>query len=164
MPAIKRPSPAGHVIFCDDIRQENTGKLLYIGVYAGHEMNVFAESWPVTIPKFGLAISISGDDKTLLSLTQIRIYLPGDAEESPSLQVPVQSRDMLSAMPEPRFDQDNDLMRGTTNYVVMSPLVINQEGRIRVIACFGDDTFKLGSLKVTRAPPAAMTVAPKIPD
>ncbi|MGH6853705.1 MAG: hypothetical protein ACREDJ_11035, partial [Methylocella sp.] len=48
------------------------------------------------------------------------------------------------------FDDDADLMKGFVNCTIISPLVIQKEGRIRVIAYIGNDTFKLGSLYVRR--------------
>jgi hypothetical protein len=149
MAVIKRPSPSGYVIFCDDIRQETSGKLFYIGVYAGHEMIVYADNWPVAIPKFGFSISIGADDKLFSTIKEIRVYLPGDADESPSIQIPVPYNESASSMP-PALS--GDLMRGFTNHFVVSPLLLKQEGRINAIAYFGDDIFKLGSLSVKRSP------------
>lgn len=50
------------------------------------------------------------------------------------------------------LDDDGNMMKGIMTSFGFSPLVIKQEGRIRVIAQIGDDSFKLGSWYVRRAP------------
>ena len=43
--------PYLHAIFCDDVRQEVTGKMLYIGVYSGE---LIAPGYPVLLPRFAV--------------------------------------------------------------------------------------------------------------
>jgi hypothetical protein len=151
MAVIKRQSPSGYVIFCDDIRQETNGKMIFIGVYPGNDMTVLSDSWPVTISKLSLAISYHENRDTFLSVSEIRIYLPGEPEDTPSFRIQPPPKEALQAITPPRaFDDDADLMKGFVTYTIFSPLVIQQEGGIRVIAYIGDDTFKLGSLYIRR--------------
>jgi hypothetical protein len=166
MAVIKRQSPFGYVIICDDIRQEANNKLSYIGVYAGHELSVFTDKWPVTLPKLAFSISFGADKETLLSLKEICIFLPGDSEENPTVRIPPPPKEIFTVQkPEGIFDTDGDLMRGVTSAIVISPITINEEGRIRVIAFLGNDSFKLGSLlvKKTKLPDeltAGLTINP----
>lgn len=43
--------PYLHAIFCDDVRQETTGKMLYIGVYSGE---LISPAYPVILPKLAV--------------------------------------------------------------------------------------------------------------
>ncbi len=40
--------PYLHATFCDDVRQEVTGKMLYVGVYNGE---LIAAAYPILLPK-----------------------------------------------------------------------------------------------------------------
>ena len=151
MAKIKRQSPSGYVLFCDDVRMEINGKVMYIGVYSGNDMTVFSDSWPATINKLAFAISYHENRDRFLSVSEIRVYLPGEPEDRPSLRIQPPLKEALEAIIPPRpFDNDADLMKGFVTYTIISPLVIQQEGPIRVIAYIGDDTFKLGSLYIRR--------------
>lgn len=151
MPIIKRQSPSGYVIFCDDVRPEINGKMIFVGVYPGNDMTVLVDSWPATIPKLSLVIAYHENRETFVSLSEIRVYLPGEPEDTPSFRIQPPLKEALEAIIPPRpFDDDTDLMKGFVTYTMISPLVIQQEGRIRVVAYIGDDTFKLGSLYIRR--------------
>lgn len=116
-------------------------------------MTVLGDSWPVTIPKLSLIIGYHENRDTFLSLSEIRIYLPEESDGEPSYRFPAPSQEALqSIMPPPPLDldDDGDMMKGTMISFGFSPLVIKQEGRIRVIAQIGDDSLKLGSLYVRR--------------
>jgi len=47
--------PGGHVLFCDDIREEVTGKITYIGSYTNV---MFVRVLPATIPQFCIVVTI----------------------------------------------------------------------------------------------------------
>lgn len=47
--------PHVETIFCDDIRDEVNGKVSYIGTY---NANLFAKEFPITLPKFCIAVKI----------------------------------------------------------------------------------------------------------
>lgn len=114
-------------------------------------MTVLADSWPVTIPKLSLVIAYHENSETFISLSEIRVYLPGEPEDTPSFRIQPPPKDALQAITPPRpFDDDADLMKVFVTYAIISPLVIQREGRIRVVAYIGDDTFKLGSLYIRR--------------
>lgn len=153
MSIIKRQSPAGYVIFCDEIRQEMTGKLIYIGVYPGNDMTVVGDSWPVTIQKLTLIIAYYENKDTFLSLSEILVCLPGESEDKPSFRFPPPSQEALTVITPPSpSDDDGDIVKGLTTSFGFSPLTIKQEGRLKVIARIGNDSLKLGSLYIRRAP------------
>lgn len=58
-------------IFCDDIRHELGGKLSYIGVYSGH---LFVPSFPVTLPKLCLALSVITPANQPFRKLEMRIF------------------------------------------------------------------------------------------
>src|SRR5689334_2514785 len=82
--------PVGFTIFCDDIRQEIGNKESYIGVYAGAMLIHVA--FPVTLQKFGFHVFIFEPVDTAIRRDfpiKISIYLPGDAEDQPSLSAEI---------------------------------------------------------------------------
>jgi hypothetical protein len=114
-------------------------------------MTVWADSWPVTISKLSLVITYHENIETFISVSEIRVYLPGEPEDKPSFRIQPPLKEALEAISPPRpFDDDADLMKGFVTNTIISPFVMQQEGRIRVIAYIGDDTFKLGSLYIRR--------------
>ena len=48
--------PHVETIFCDDIRDEVSGKVTYVGTYMSH---LYAKNFPLSLPKFCIAIKIT---------------------------------------------------------------------------------------------------------
>jgi hypothetical protein len=159
MRVIDFPDYTGHTIFCDDIRNEVGNKFTFVGVYPAH---MFVHSdLPATLPKFAFSITLL--QRKAVAITKnlkLRIYLPG-AEESgpPSIEAPLPDDVLATAGasgdnaeelvaedgPKPAFMAMNF-------HFVFAPLIISQEGSIRVRALLADNLVKLGSLTVKRAP------------
>ena len=55
MNEIRRSTPFGYTIFCDDVRNEINGKVTLVGVYAGDV--IVLGTLPVTLPKLGLSVN-----------------------------------------------------------------------------------------------------------
>jgi len=137
------PKAFGLTLFCEDFRMESTGKHMYIGVYTT-VMNVHAP-FPFVIPKFVFAIHYSEQPNVFSDDLSFRIFLPGDPDDTPSIEVPVskESREKI------KYDttDDEQILRMFLP-IVAQPLVLKQEGRIRVRVICGNFTAKLGTLKV----------------
>jgi hypothetical protein len=120
MSIIKRQIPSGYVIFCDDVRQEINGKTIFIGVYHGNDMTVLADSWSVTIPKLSIVIAYHENIDTFISMNEVRVYLPGEPEDSPSLRIQPPPKEALEAITPPRpLDDNAELMKGFVNYTII---------------------------------------------
>lgn len=138
--------PPGYVIFCDDIRDEVGGKQSYIGIYRGILLS--SSDFPLVLPKLGLAITVRWPNDELVEDFELRIYLPGDVDERPTVRIPVNPQVPSGTA------QENDEAQFVELYssLTMSPVVLNTTGFIKVRAVTKDKTIKLGSLAVERSP------------
>jgi hypothetical protein len=140
-------TPFGYTIFCDDIRQESNGKLIYLGVYQT-DMTIFG-TFPAILPTFTMMIRYnerrtdSGDPVT------IKIFVPGN--DQPVFQVTIDTATMRSALPRSDLPGEDEII-STLIPVRLSPLQIETEGRIKVRAYKGDDEIRLGTLNVRIVP------------
>ncbi len=132
----------GLTLFCEDFRIENTGKHMFIGVYQGG-MNVHT-AFPFVLHKFVFAIFYSETAGAFPEDITIRVFLPGDADNAPSLEVPI----VRSELPPPPEAEDKILRLFIP--IVAQPLVLRQVGKIMVRAICGDVTTKLGTLEVVQ--------------
>ncbi len=141
--------PYGWTIFCDDIRQEVGGKASLMGVYRGI---LFVHSaFPVTMPKFGLAVSyrIHFDD-TRLEDVRLDILLPGDDEIMPTAKAVIPVSQMIAEDDPPT--SPGDTFREFHANIILSPLILKEKGKISVRAIGGAGLIKLGTLKVDEKP------------
>jgi hypothetical protein len=148
--------PVGFTIFCDDIREEASGKLNLIGTY--DKVMVIHVPFPVTLPKFGFHIRIY----TPASLEVERdfpinviVYLPGDETDTPSLSSmlladPEAAKSGLENLPWQPTGEHPLLARITLNWI-LSPLILKEPGIIRVLADYKGDSLRCGSLRVISA-------------
>ncbi len=132
----------GHTIFCDDIRIEIEGKVTYVGSYVGSML--VKVPFPFTLPKFCFGVIFHQRREIYDPKLSLRIHLPGDAEDKPSVEADVQ----------PPQDLGKDL--GGEFYVIgtnmtFAPLVINSPGSIRVRMLRDGILHRIGSLNVTPA-------------
>jgi hypothetical protein len=150
------PSPYGFTVFCDDIRQEDSGKRTFVGTYAG-TMIINATALPAAIPTFGFAVTFMEPEELVRKREfpiPIHIYLPGDTEEAPSIRgelapnleaaLPLlDAIDMTPALP----DMGPRMLRADL-VISVTPLVIREAGWIRIRAPYKEETIRLGTLKV----------------
>jgi hypothetical protein len=147
-----------YTIFCDDIRQEIGGKVSYMGVYRGGKL--FAHSpFPLTLPKFGLAVHYAQKKGHFVRPTSLRVYLPGDDEGKPSIEAEFPTViDELNGDAPPIAGTDPTFIAAMIQ-LVLAPLVITQSGPIKVRAVRGDEMIRLGTLEVHQAPDVTPTPA-----
>lgn len=153
IPVADLPDIFGHTIFCDDIRVEQSGKFIYVGVYQG-AMQVHVD-FPVKLPKMSFAISIMQRVDLFIPNINIRISFPGDPEEAPSVRAEIRessegafisqatSASELASVPpsERRWVALNSNM-------TFENVEIKQAGSINVRAEIGGKLYRLGSLPV----------------
>jgi hypothetical protein len=135
---------SGYAIFCDDIRKEAGGKITLVGVY--RSIMYIRGDLPFTIPKFGVAIRYREPRDGRADEVTLRIFLPGDNENAPTIrgQFPMQQARETGAEIDPDYIDLNA-------EVVLSPLVIRKEGSMKVKVQCGAEELNLGTLIVKKA-------------
>lgn len=139
-------TPRGNVLFCDDIRMENSGKLLFIGVYTGGL--VINSDFPVALPTFYAAVSY--------------IERPGESDEPVQIVMrsswdepgtPIASADLpVDEFRKPRPPGDLEDPQFMANvHLGLAPFEIKRPGEIIVYAVRGDKEYRLGVLSVRKA-------------
>jgi hypothetical protein len=161
-----QPEVCGFTIFCDDIRQELGGKISLIGCYSG---TIFIHTeFPFTFPKFCFAITLMQRREHLDPNIEIRIVLPGDSIDAPSLVASSRETREGAVAEEtakaveglPVFDQRTVAMHVN---LIAAPLVIKEPGIIQVRAVRRGELVRLGGIRVVAAP-APATDEPLIED
>ncbi|GGK27762.1 hypothetical protein GCM10011322_12890 [Salinarimonas ramus] len=139
---------AGTALFCDDIRLEASGQTSLIGCYAGQL--IVHHAWPVTLPKLAVMALVDAPRAAPPREIVLRIVLdPGDTL---LFETRVEAtRDEPSDTAELEESPDAIVRIGLN--VVLGPLAIEQESRLRVRAVVDGAEIKLGSLKIVSAPP-----------
>lgn len=139
--------PSGHVVFCDDIRHEVTGKITFVGTYTN--VMYISGTLPAVLPKLCMGIVYRQENDCRDEVT-IKVFMPGqedDAEDVATFKLEAQP----NLIPPPT----DEFTFGEFRIFFESPgTPIVQEGRIRVRAYRGDDEIRLGSLIVTLNPDA----------
>jgi hypothetical protein len=137
--------PYGTTIFCDDIRDETTGKKTYVGVYP--QDMVVSGPFPALIPQFALAVTYLEPLSMEISPVTIKIFVPsedGKGQLAAEIDLP------LSRESE-QYNKDHDPLaqfRATLMAFKISPLVVVKEGYIKVRAYFGEEEIRLGSMRI----------------
>jgi len=155
MTILPLPEIYGYTIFCDDIRQEVGGKITFVGVYSG-TMFIHGE-FPVTFAKFAFGISLMQRREILEPNIQVQIFLPGDAEDFPSIgghiSEPVEGVVAAeTARAVERFPKSDERIVAMHMNLVAAPLVIKESGLIKVRAVRRGDLVRLGSIRVLSQP------------
>lgn len=148
MKSLRRQTPRGDTVFCDDIRQEIGGKVSYIGIYRG-AIN-FPNKLPATLSKLCFAISYVERIGESSDPVELRLFMPGDKEEKPTLvsQLPVEQ---MRKLPAPENFDSEDPAFAMIAHLQLTNVNLAEEGRIQVRAHRGDQEIRLGSIKVTSA-------------
>ena len=149
--------PRGYSIFCDDLRQEVGGKKTLVGMY--NAVMFVTDNFPVTIPKLVVLATYSEPAEKRANHVELNVYLPGESEEKPaSLRATISFEEAeraglvgkLTFGDEPRFVS-------VQSVIVLSPLVLQSEGSIKVRVRRGDEIIKLGQLLIRYASPEVVS-------
>ena len=146
MSVIQRSSPGGYAMFCDEVRREDNGKFIHLGVYL-EEMVITAPAFPVRLPR--LSVVVNYYERVGESNDPVRfvVFLPG--EEAPAGEFELTKPE--GPIPQPPADSAEDLGPPLFHMTIVIDIrdpVFKQEGRIRVRALRGDDEIRLGTLGV----------------
>jgi hypothetical protein len=135
-------TPSGYSLFCDDIRQEDNGKQILLGLYNG---DMLVNSFPILLPTFRVVIRYQERPNESRLPIKIVITAPNGSEDMIVFQADVE-REALDSVVLPS-DADHPLAIIALN-AAFTPLVLTHPGRIKVRAYRGDDEIRLGTLRV----------------
>jgi hypothetical protein len=169
MTVIPRSSPTGYAIFCDEVRREDNGKHIHLGVYVG-EMVINAPSFPVRLPRLSVVINYYETVGESTEPVRFAVFLPG--EQAPAGEFTINKPE--GPIPPPPAPEEGEQPGEPLFHVaivldIQDP-VFKQEGRIRVRAFRGDDEIRLGTLTVrfhrmdAPPPPPEQTQNRPLPD
>jgi hypothetical protein len=143
MSVISPSTPSGYSLFCDDIRQEDNGKQILIGLYHG---DMLVESFPILLPTFRVLIRYQERINESRLPIKFVVTVPDEAgNDTPVFQADM-PRESLDSVPAPSDNVDDPFATLNLN-AVFSPLILYQ-GRIKVRAYRGDDEIRLGTLRI----------------
>jgi|SRR5215213_7230547 len=147
MTLIQRSSPSGYALFCDEVRREDNGKFIHLGVFLS-EMVINSPALPTRLPR--LSVVINYYEKVGESTEPVRfvVFLPG--EEAPAGEFILKKPEGPAPPPPPDVEGEapgDPLMHVALVLDIQDP-VFKQEGRVRVRAFRGEDEIRLGTLKV----------------
>jgi hypothetical protein len=146
---LKPQSPWGYALVCDDIRQENTGKYIYTGVYT-NDIIIYAPI-PVSLPKLGFVISYYENREESKDDIIIFVCAPGASREAPTAKLEI-TREKFNAATEAIALIDEDSLVGINTNLQLSPVEIREPGMIHIWAERGDLEINLRKLRVISQP------------
>ena len=145
MKSVAPYTPYGYTIFCDDVRSEAGGKTSYMGIYRGKL--ILNAPLPASLPKFFLVIHYFERPDESTEPVNLHVYMPGDAEGAPTVATEVPLDDARSKASGPETPE-SDPVFGVISHLMIAPLELKSEGRIRVRAYRGDLEVRLGTLTI----------------
>lgn len=119
-----------HTIFCDEIRQEVSGKGIFIGVYSSE---MYVPSLPLTLPTFTAFVTFQTPDDMPLSKLIVRLVYGEDIiAEAVFPESELEAH--FSVPPEPSTDPEPGAFRVFRSSIgmTMAPFVIDKEGILKV--------------------------------
>lgn len=143
--------PSGFVIFCDDVRQEVTGKQTLVGVYSGQM--VITGNLPVTLPQICAVTTFRLAPPSEPVAATIRVFKSG--QDDPLFEIKV---DMPAAKPSDFAsppDPDPDCLKflQMTLTAQLQGVAITEACTLKVRAFVGEDEIRLGALQILITPP-----------
>jgi hypothetical protein len=153
----ERPEVFGHTLVCDDVRQETTGKLIYIGVY--HGIMYVQGSFPITLPRLCFSIDLAQKLEAFSPKIKLQIFVPGDSADNASIQAEMGEKPgaegafQRAADVEAAGIPDADKKYLTIFSTLMfENFLLQGEGIIKVRADINGKRYDLGGLRVSKAP------------
>jgi hypothetical protein len=137
--------PYGTTIFCDDIRDEVTGKKTYVGIYP-HDM-VIPGPFPSLIPQFALAVTyLEPLDMEICPVT-VKVYVPSEdglGQLAAEIEIPLDRVDANYSKDMDPLAQYRAILMGFK----ISPFLIVGEGYVKVRAYVKQEEIRMGSMRI----------------
>jgi hypothetical protein len=143
----------GFSLFSDDIRGEVAGKITVVGIYQGEMLFASSAEFPSVYPKFCILVKYYEVKDAFSDDIVVRIFLPGDAKDTPSVTVPIPASVRSGAPPPYPLEEDQESIFSLTYPIMLSPFLIKQEGFVKVRVVSGGITTNLGSLMIRKVRP-----------
>lgn len=140
-------------IFCDEIRTENTGKLVLVGVYNDF---LILPSIPFTLPKLSFMVTLRSPVEKPHRSMEIRVEIPAE-EDHREPRVKISEAQIIAT--KKKADPTDPIIE-TRQYFSIAPFEIKKPGSIKVWVKGDDEEVFGGILNITKAPKT--TSAPDI--
>ena len=139
-------------LFCDDIRFELGNKHTYVGCY---DAEIVLPELPFVLPKFCISVELHLREFPLDETPiELRIFLPGDQPNSPSISSSGVLPKVTPPQPEPDDPFDAKPILRVRQNILLSQVEIKAIGSIRVRILLGTDELRAGSLQVRHVLPS----------
>ncbi len=144
--------PVATVLFCDDVRQEVSGKLLLVGVY---QADMVISELPAVLPQLNAVITLMEPKDSPSRSVGVIIDIPGGLEFKATMQgaQPSQEEQLL-------LDTGEVTHYPTRGLLHLGNVQIGSEGRIVVYIETPTRRIRAGSLRVVKEPPAMVPASP----
>ena len=154
MTIINPPTPFAYATYCDEVRTENTGKEIYIGVYGPYM--ILNGEYPFLLPNFAVIFHYwESPSDNIIDDLRFTISLPGDDE--PTIQKVISRNDIQHQQPPSskidELDVDPSSYRFTHMKIVIhvTPAIFKRSGRVRCRVYLGDLEIRAGTLAIMTA-------------
>jgi hypothetical protein len=143
--------PYGYTFFADDVRQELFGKISLMGIYGN---TLVVSELPTVIPKMFFITYAAFPLNHKVSNAKLQIYLPEDSD-APSIVVELQGWEVEPDTRPPELPfPDAEILYPRISYQTLAPLVIKQEGYLRLRVAYDEGRLRVGALEVQLGPAA----------
>lgn len=149
--------PSGHTIFCDDVRQEVSGKQTLVGTYGAA---MYVAEFPAILPQICCVICYREAPDSIGNVA-IRVIHEVNDEETVMAEIAFD----IPEGTKPPAEMEGPFIMRVGNFVVqLSPFSIEGPGLLKVRAFRDGDEIRLGALKIDLASsmqPEGETAAPE---
>ncbi|MBI3439005.1 MAG: hypothetical protein HY054_10255 [Proteobacteria bacterium] len=146
--------PWGYTLFCDDVREEITGKYSLIGVY--RQDLIIQGTLPAKLSKLCLVVNyVQPANAPKLPLT-LKVFLPG-------VETPISIDVDLSQIPDQAIEDPENQQIKFQAVMALADLLLQEAGTIKVRVYRNDVEIKCGGIKVYAMQPEEISEAPTKP-
>lgn len=121
-----------------------------MGIYQSEMIFPSSLEFPFAVPKFCVLVKYYEKLGVFSDDLSLRVFLPGDIPEKPSIVNPLARADFAKVDPSAPLEADQERILNLTFPVVMAPLTFRQSGFVKVRIVCGDLTTNLGSIFVRK--------------
>src|SRR5712664_3005049 len=102
MSVVRPQTPSGHSLFCEDVRAEDNGKQILIGVYGSY---MLVPGFPFFLPTFRIIIRYNERRGVSAEPIKFRVTVPGNEEPIFEGEIPRESIEAATPpSPDPELD------------------------------------------------------------
>lgn len=132
-------------VFCDDIREETSGKLSLIGVYTGQ---LLVRNFPSTLPKLCILIRVVTQASEPVQSLTLRIL----KDEETFAELPVRQNQLAGTSQASEDEEDDGKLQVTQCLLVFSPFAVEKPCTLRIRAITESEELAGLGLHIKAAP------------